>query len=82
MSLPISGTHPEFSAPEHTAYNLEFFMFHRRIIGEARISQGKRLLIKRLPFNSNVVFQHELRVIEFAGLDVFLGLIVSRFPGV
>ena len=72
--------HPKFSAPEHTAYNLEFFMFHRSIVGEARIIQGKRLLRKELPFNSQFRFRHELRVIEFAGLDVFLGLILSRFP--
>jgi hypothetical protein len=70
--------HPQFSKPEHTAYNLEFFMFHRNLLRSTTIDQGKRLLRKELPFNSTLRFRHELRVIEFAGLDVFLGVILSR----
>jgi len=73
--------HPKFSGPEDTAYHLEFFMFPRSLLVHASIDQGNRLLKKEIEtFKSKFRFQHEFRVIEFPGLDIFLGLMICRFP--
>jgi hypothetical protein len=64
-----------------TAFNVEVFMLPVGLLGAAREEGGKRTLHRKLPFNSQIRFEHNVRVIELPGLPFFLGVIVSRFRG-
>jgi len=63
------------------AYHVEFFMLPGQLLAESMMVGGRRVLRKRLPYNSQIWFTHDLRVLEFQGLPFFLGAIVSRIPG-
>lgn len=70
--------HPRDCSSTATAYNLEGFMFPRNRLIEARNVDGKKILRTQLPFISLIEFRHDLRVVEFQYLPIFIGLIIHR----
>jgi hypothetical protein len=61
-----------------TAFNVEVFMLPNDLLGGARAVDGKRMLRLKLPYKSQIWFEHDIRVIELPRLPFFLGVIVSR----
>lgn len=63
------------------AWNIEVFMFPKKALSGACVIGNKYMLRRKLPYNSSIWFEHDLRVLEFPQLPFFLGVIVSRIPG-
>jgi hypothetical protein len=63
-----------------TAFNVEVFMLPNDLLGAARAVNSKRMLRSKLPFKSQIWFEHDIRVVEMPRLPFFLGVIVSRIP--
>jgi hypothetical protein len=63
-----------------TAFNVEVFMLPIDLLGGARAVDGKRILRRKLPYKSQIWFEHNIRVVELPHLPFFLGVIVCRIP--
>jgi hypothetical protein len=70
--------HPKFSGPHDTAYNLEVFMLSRQVANSSRIVDGNQIATLRLPFNSPIYFEFDIRIIELPNRPYVLGAILSR----
>jgi len=70
--------HPEFSTPEDRDFNIEVFMFPKSELRFVETIGNRRMLTRKLPFKSQLFFNHHLRVVELPHLPFFLGVIVSR----
>ncbi|HQU42611.1 MAG TPA: hypothetical protein PK867_07350, partial [Pirellulales bacterium] len=52
--------HPRDSSPSAQSYHLEGFTFRIELLSEVRDVNGRRILLRQLPFMSILAFRHEL----------------------